>query len=192
MRATLRIGLFGIAAVVLATAIVVGAAAQEPPNHANRLEATFAETRVAVLDRTADLGVRVAISSGTGTLEGFGAATEIAAISRDVTSTPCGPGSSATTVLRRIVVAAGTLVVKTLGHQCLAPGGQLNTGELQVDGASSTGVFAGAWGRGTETTHVGPPPSGAITATYSGVLHLVQNDKEADSGGGSSDDGSGD
>jgi hypothetical protein len=176
MRATIRIGLFGITTVVLASAIVVGAAAKEGPNHANRFEATFAETRVAVLDRTADLGFRQTISSGTGTLGSYGAASEVAAISRDVTSTPCGPGSSATTVLRRIVVAAGTLVVKTLGHQCLEPGGQVNTGEIQVDGAASTGVFAGASGRGTETTHVGPPPSGAITVTYSGVLHLEEND----------------
>jgi hypothetical protein len=173
-RATLRSALVGVATAVLASGIAIGATAGSPPNHANRLEATFAETRVAVQDRTADLGIRQTISSGTGTLEGFGAATEIAAISRDVSSTPCGPGSSSTTILRRIVVPEGTLVVKTLGRQCPAPGGQLATGEYQVDGASSTGVFAGAWGDGIESTQVGPPPSGAITATYSGKLHLVQ------------------
>jgi len=175
MRMTLRIALVGVAAAVVASGIAIGAAAESPPNHANRLDATFAETRVAVLDRTADLGIRQVISSGTGTLEGFGAATEIAAISRDVTSRPCGPGSSSTTILRRIVVPEGTLVVKTLGHQCpTAAGLQVTTGESQVDGASSTGVFAGASGSGSETTQVGAPPSGAITATISGKLHLVQ------------------
>ena len=46
-----------------------------PPNHANRLEATFAETNVSVTNRLADLGIFQLVNTGTGTVEGFGDAT---------------------------------------------------------------------------------------------------------------------
>jgi hypothetical protein len=172
-RAVLRISLIGVAAVVLSGAIV--GAASDTSNDGNRLQATFTETRLAVQDRTADLGIRQVILSGTGTVDGFGAATEINAVSFDVMVTPCGPGSSTSTILRRIVVAEGTLVLKTLAHRCPTPTGILATGEYQVDGASSTGVFAGAWGRGSEKVDVAPPPSGAIVVTISGRLHLAES-----------------
>ena len=53
---------------------------------------------------------------------------------------------------------------------------QATSGDYQVDGASSTGVFAGASGSGSETVDVQPPPTGAVTATLSGKLHLAQSD----------------
>jgi hypothetical protein len=171
-RAALRASLIGVAAVVISGGIV-GAAA-ETPNHANRLKATFTEARLAVQDRTADLGIRQVIARGTGTVEGFGAATEIAAVSIDTAVTPCGPGSSTSTIMRRIVVARGTLVLKTLAHRCPAPVGLVATGEYQVDGAASTGVFAGAWGMGNETDQI-PPPPGSPIVTLSGKLHLAQS-----------------
>jgi hypothetical protein len=169
MRAALRISLIGVATVLVSGGIV-GAAAE--PDHGNRLEATFTETRLAVQDRP-DLGIRQVISKGTGSLDGFGAATEIGAVSIDLAVTPCGPGSSTSTIMRRIVVSQGTLVVKTLAHRCPTPTGLLATGEFQVDGASSTGVFAGAWGTGSEETEIAPAPASPIV-TISGKLHLAQ------------------
>jgi hypothetical protein len=171
IRAALRFSLIGITAVVVAGGIV-GAAAE--PDHGSRLEATFTETRLAVQDRTADLGIRQVIARGTGTVEGFGAAIEIAAVSIDTAVTPCGPGSSTSTIMRRIVVAQGTLVLKTLAHRCPAPVGLVATGEYWVDGAASTGVFAGAWGMGNETDRI-PPPPGSPIVTLSGKLHLAQS-----------------
>lgn len=174
-KAMVRLALAGAVAAVAAGALAIGAAADRPPNDANRLEATFSETRVALQDRVADLGIRQVIASGTGTIEGFGAATELASVSQDHWMTPCGPGSSTSTIMRRIVVAEGTLVLKTRAHRCPVGGGVIvASGEYEVDGASSTGVFAGAWGRGNETTRIEPPPAGAISATISGGLHLVQ------------------
>lgn len=62
-----------------------------------------------------------------------------------------------------------------LAHRCPAGGGVIiATGKYLIDGKSSTGVFAGAWEKGTETVHIEPPPSVAITATISGKLHLVR------------------
>jgi hypothetical protein len=173
MRAMLRVALAGVTAAALASGIAVGAAVEQPPNHANRLEATFEETRLAVTDR-ADLEIRQVITFGTGTLAGFGAATEIAAVSQDRTVSPCGPGSDTSPVMRRIVVPEGTLILKTLAHRCPTPSGLIALGEYEVDGAASTGVFANAWGQGSDTVEIEPPPSGAIIATISGKLHLVQ------------------
>lgn len=178
LREPLRLAVAGAVVGAMASAMAVGAAAERSPNHANRLEMTFEETRVAILDRAADLGIRQVITSGTGTFEGFGSATEIAAISQDHAVTPCGPGSSTSTILRRIVVPQGTLVLKTLAHRCPSPIGITAVGTYEVDGASSTGVFAGARGRGRDTTEIEPPPSGRVVATISGKLRLAQRGEE--------------
>ena len=63
-------------------------------------------------------------------------------------------------------------ILRLLG---LTAAGLAVVGEYQVDGASSTGVFAGASGSGSDTSQVAPPPSGLITATISGKLHLAQS-----------------
>jgi hypothetical protein len=173
IRRIRRVALIGIAASVITAGLVVPTAAQGPPTHANRLDATFAEARLVVTDRP-DLGVRQVINSGDGTLEGFGNATEIVAVSIDRTLTPCGPGSDTSTVLRRIVVAAGTLVLKTLAHRCWTSSGLVAFGDYEVDGDASTGVFAGAWGSGTDTVQIGTPNVDIPTATISGKLHLRQ------------------
>jgi hypothetical protein len=156
----------GVAGCVLAYGLAI---AQGPPNHANRIGAVFTETRLDILDRP-DLGIRQVINQGTGTLDGFGAATEIVAVSYDRTVSPCGFGSDSTTILRRIVVPEGTLILKTLAHRCPTASGLVALGQFEVDGASSTGVFAGAWGSGSDTVQIGP----IVTATISGKLHLVQ------------------
>jgi hypothetical protein len=151
-----------------AGAVAVGAAAG-PRNDGNRLEATFEEVRIATHDRSADLGILQAINSGAGTVEGFGDATEILAVSQDRTVTPCGPGSRSNATIRRVVVAAGTLVLQGAGITCptATPGELLVTNTFVVDGASSTGIFAGARGTGTDTVLL---PS--RTVSLKGKLHL--------------------
>lgn len=173
-KVSMRATLVGAAAVALASTMAMGAAATRPPNHANRLEATFEETRVSIHDRS-DLGMRQVIASGIGTFEGFGSATELVAVSIDLSVSPCGPGSNTSTVLRRIVVPEGTLVLKTLAHRCPAPFGIHAIGEYEVDGAASTGLFAGARGSGSDTIEIEPPPDGRTVATISGKLHLADD-----------------
>jgi hypothetical protein len=168
--AALRATLGGIAAAILASGTAASAAAEEQPNRANRLEASFTETRLSVLDRIADLGIRQVIVSGTGTLEGFGEATEMVAVSIDGTVAPCGPGSDSSTVMRRIVVSEGTLILKTMAHRCPTPSGLVTSGEYEVDGDSSTGVFAGARGSGSEAVDIAT----LNTVRISGQLHFAQ------------------
>lgn len=158
--------------VAAAGAFAVGAAADGAGTHGNRLKITFEETRLAIQEPPG-LNMRQVIGSGTGTFEGYGAATELVAVSQDHAVTPCGPGSSTSTILRRIIVPQGTLVVKSLGHRCPAPFGILATAQYEVDGAASTGVFADARGHGSDIIRIEPPPDGRVVATLSGKLNLA-------------------
>jgi hypothetical protein len=148
--------------------VVSAAQADEPPNHANRLDATFTETNVSITNRVADLGVFQLINTGTGTVEGFGSATLMLSATQDRSVHSCGPTSSTNAAIRRIVLADGVLVLRELAHVCPTPSGPLGTGTWEVDGASSTGIFAGARGSG-EVTIVFP----TNTATLSGKLNLA-------------------
>jgi hypothetical protein len=48
-------------------------------------------------------------------------------------------------------------------------------GRYVVDGDASTGIFAGARGRGADTVEaLGPPPAGRVIVTISGKLHLAE------------------
>jgi hypothetical protein len=136
----------------------------------NRLEATFAESAQSVTNRLADLGTLQLINTGTGTVSGFGSATVVVGITEDHSVAPCGAGSAITASTRRITLSDGLLVVRELGVLCQTPSGPQINGTYEIDGSSSTGVFAGAWGSGQlsvdVTTH---------TSTLSGKLHLAQS-----------------
>ena len=144
------------------------AQADEPPNHANRLEATFTETNVSVTNHIADLGVFQLINTGTGTVDGFGSATVMLSATQDRSVHPCGAGSWTNAAVRRIVLADGVLVLRELVHICQTNSGPRGTGTWEVDGASSTGLFADARGSG-DVTIVIP----ASSATLSGKLNLA-------------------
>ena len=123
----------------------VGAAA------GNRLEATFTATPVSV---TPDLGMVELILSGNGTVQGFGAATEVVGLVQDHTVTPCGAGSYSDTASRRIVMPGGVLILHEAGMTSMTASGLQATATYQVDGQASTGIFAGARGTGDVTVDV--------------------------------------
>ena len=156
---------------VIAGALAVGAAADPPGGDGNRLNIAFEETRLSI-NEPPGLGMRQSILSGTGTFEGFGAATELVAVSIDLSVTPCGAGSSTSTILRRVVVPQGVLVLKSLAHRCPGPYGINVSGRYEVDGDASTGIFAGARGHGADTVESRPPPA-APAVTISGKLKLA-------------------
>ena len=153
----------------LATGLVAYAAAG-PPNHANRLEATFTETvKVVVADNIPSYGIGLAILTGSGTLEGFGGVTETGGVVFDRTVQPCGIPSESAAVVRRIVTADGILAIRESNHTCLTPE-RIATGTFEVDGLFSTGVFAGATGSGTVENLLGPH-----ILTLSGKLKLAND-----------------
>jgi hypothetical protein len=155
------------AAAALAGVLAIAVRA-EPANHANRLEASFAETNVSTTNRIADLGVFQLINTGSGTLEGYGSATTVVDITQDRSVHPCGAGSWTNAGVRRITVAAGVLVIRELAYVCPTPSGLVGTSTWTVDGPSSTGVFAGARGEGTGTIDLT-----AHTSTLTGKLLLA-------------------
>ena len=137
----------------------------------NWLQANFIETTQQVTNRVGDLGVLQIINTGTGTVQGFGSATMVIGITQDHDVTPCGPGSWTNAAVRRITLAQGVLVVEELADACPTPSGTIISGTFQVDGLSSSGVFAGAWGSGHVTIDVATTTSFLI-----GNLHLRNSD----------------
>jgi hypothetical protein len=167
MNKAIRMPLLVAAAIVLASGLTLHAAAA-PPNHANRLEASFTESTASITNRIADLGTFQLINTGTGTVEGFGAATVVVGITQDRAVTPCGPGSWTNAATRRIVLAEGVLVLRELAIRCPTGSGPDIIGTYEVDGLSSTGIFAGARGSGESTVN-----TVTHTSTLAGKLKLA-------------------
>jgi len=167
MKRTRRLSLLAGALGVLASTLALQAVAG-PPNHANRLEASFAETNVSVTNRIADFGVFQLINTGTGTVDGLGDATMTISVTQDRSVQPCGPGSWTNAGIRRIGLERGVLVIRELAHVCQTDSGPVGTGTWEVDGPSSTGIFAGARGSGEDRIDIS-----SRTSTLSGSLKLV-------------------
>ncbi len=139
-----------------------------PPNHANRLEATFTEAPASVTNRIGDLQTFQLINTGSGTVSGFGMATVVVGITQDRSVTPCGRGSWTNAATRRIVLGDSMLIVREASIACPTASGLVITGTYEVDGLSSTGIFAGARGSGELTVN-----ASSATATISGKLKLA-------------------
>jgi hypothetical protein len=167
MKNTFRMPLLVSAVIVLASGFTLHAAAA-PPSHANRLEASFTESNASITNRIADLGTFQLINTGSGTVEGFGAATIVVGITQDRSVTPCGPGSWTNAATRRIVLQDGVLVLRELAIRCPTDSGPDIIGTYEVDGLSSTGIFAGARGSGEDTVN-----TATHTSTLSGKLKLA-------------------
>jgi hypothetical protein len=168
MKNSIRLSLLVTALIItLASGLALNAAAGRP-SHANRLEASFAESPASITNRIADLGIFQLISTGTGTLKGFGSATVVVGITQDRSVTPCGPGSWTNAATRRIVADGGVLVLREMGIRCPTASGPDITGTYEVDGLSSTGIFAGARGTGDDMVD-----SITHTSTLSGTLKLA-------------------
>jgi len=169
MKRFIRLGALLCVAAGVAIAVVAYATAG-PPNHANRFEATFHETVQIVTDHQADYGILQVILTGTGTLEGFGAATEVGGVTADRSFHACGEPSEHAANTRRIITADGRLAIRESVQTCITAAGRIATGTFEVDGLFSTGVFAGATGSGTVTNLLGPH-----TLILSGKLNLAND-----------------
>ena len=152
-------------AVITAGAVAGLQASSQASTDGNRLQATFTASPVSV---TPNLGMVELILSGTGTVEGFGAATEVVGLVQDHAVSPCGAGSYSDTVSRRVVVHGGVLVLHEAGMTCVTASGLQASGTYEVDGQASTGIFAGARGTGDVTVNLA-----THTETLSGKLILA-------------------
>jgi hypothetical protein len=176
MRSAVRASVLALAAGTLTG----GAAAPDslqPPHAralvlADRLEATFTEgpppSRTASC--AAEPRICQAVLTGSGSLKGFGPATEIAGLTQDRGVTPCGAGSDSEAYTRRIRTSAGTLALRAWGVRCPTALGFRLRARYQVDSTASTGVFDGAHGRGHDTVSLVAGSFGRVT--ISGTLRL--------------------
>ena len=152
-------GLFGVAAIaaVLLASSLPASATQAPPSARTAgmtaagpaddgmLNATFTDTDVSV---TPGAGMVELILTGTGTVQGFGAATDVVGVVEDFAASPCGPGGASNSSQQRIVLPSGVLETHGAGMNCVTASGSQVTGTWRVDGQASTGIFAGARGTG--------------------------------------------
>lgn len=132
-----------------------------------RFEAAFSESTASMTNRIGAFGVVQLVNTGTGRADPFGSATMVIGITQDRSMQPCGAGSWTNAATRRIALATGVLVVREIGEVCPTASGLLGTGRWIVDGASSTGAFAGADGSGGSRIDVA-----SRTSTLSGEIEL--------------------
>lgn len=164
----LMISLAASAAAMAGMAATLQASAQASTDGNGRLEATFTASPVSV---TPKLGMVELIVSGPGTVEGFGAATEVVGVVEDQAASPCGAGGASDSAEMRIVMQGGVLELHEVAKLCMTASGPRVTGTYRVDGQASTGIFAGA--RGTGNVAVDPATG---HDTVSGTLILSSSD----------------
>ena len=157
MKKTIRLSLLATAVIVLASGFALHASltASAASAHSARgaagspagsmLNATFTDSDVSV---TPGLGMVELILTGTGTVQGFGAATDVVGVVEDFAASPCGPGGASNSSQGRFVLPGGMLELSTDGMSCVTASGSQVTGTYRVDGRASTGIFAGAHGSG--------------------------------------------
>ena len=162
MKKTIRLSLLATAVIVLASgfalhaSLTASASAQSARGAAgspagSMLNATFTDSDVSV---TPGLGMVELILTGTGTVQGFGAATDVVGVVEDFAASPCGPGGASNSAQTRIVVPGGVLELSSAAMNCVTASGSQVTGTYRVDGQASTGIFAGARGTGHVTVDV--------------------------------------
>ena len=170
------LGAAAIAALLLASSLPASATQAPPsartagltaagPADDGRLEATFTDSAVSV---TPGQGMVELILTGTGTVQGFGAATDVVGVVEDFAASPCGPGGASNSSQGRFVLPGGMLELSTDGMSCVTASGSQVTGTYRVDGRASTGIFAGARGTGHFTVDVATGQD-----TLSGTLILT-------------------
>jgi hypothetical protein len=171
MRTTIRLALL--------VAVAAAAASVEPLHSAagartatTNFRAAFTETNTSVTNRVADLGVFQLINTASGTVDGYGPATVVLAMSQDRSVEPCGPGSWTNAGTRRIVFGRGVLVLHEVAEVCDTEIGLVARGTWTADGTSSTGAFAGSWGSGRTAVYLP-----ARLATLTGTLRLRHDDR---------------
>jgi hypothetical protein len=113
-------------------------------------------------------GICAILNSGVGRMTPFGQVTFTTAITADDNEAPCGTSSQwVNRIIRTIHTNEGVLVLHEAGLQCPQSGvGPRVEAVWTADGTDSTGIFAGAQGRGYDTaypTQDTAAPHGTIT-----------------------------
>ena len=178
MKKTIRLSLLATAVIAVASGFALPAslaAAAAPAQSARGAAGSPADSMLhATFTDSADKGTHgqglvELILTGTGTVQGFGAATDVVGVVEDFAASPCGPGGASNSSQDRIAVHGGVLELSTTGMNCVTASGPQVTGTYRVDGQASTGIFAGARGAGHFTVSAATGQD-----TLSGTLILAE------------------
>jgi len=107
-----------------------------------------------VTNRIADLGTLQLITTGSGSEEGFGAATVVVSITQDRAVTPCGQGSWTNAATRRISLGGDFLAREVVVSRPERTGVSRDLAPI----LGGTVIFAGATGSGTGRLNLAPAP----------------------------------
>lgn len=156
----------GAVLVVATAALTPLAAASTTARHTVTIRVSLTVT--AHPPQTCSGGICTVRNSGNGSMSHFGHVTFNTVITADGNQPPCGAGSQwVDRIVRTIHTSEGNLVLDEAGLQCPKPGvGPRVAAVFAVDGADSTGTFAGASGNGTDVAYpaIGTAaPRGTIT-----------------------------
>jgi len=160
--------LTSIAGVALAASALGGTQLAVGATHARTLRVS-AQLNVTISPPpVCQAGICQIHNSGSGRMTPFGRVTFTTAIVADGNQAPCGATSQwVNRIIRTMHTSQGVLVLHEAGLQCPVPGvGPRVEAVWTVDGADSTGIFAGAQGRGDDTaypTRDTAAPEGTIT-----------------------------
>jgi len=162
------IPLLGLGLVAIPAVAAVGS--QAAP-HTVQIRAKLTVTHTA--PPVCKAGVCIIRNHGTGTLSPYGAVTFTTVITADGNRPPCGATSQwVNRIARTITTHKGKLVLHEAGLQCPLHGiGPQVKAVWATDGAHSTGLFAGASGRGSDTAYPAQgtaAPHGTITLASQG------------------------
>jgi hypothetical protein len=160
--------LTSIAGVALAAAALGGTQLAAGATHARTLRVSAQLDVTISQPPVCQVGICAINNSGTGRLTPFGRVAFTTVIVADGTEPPCGTSSQwVNRIIRTMYTSQGVLVLHEAGLQCPEPGvGPRVSAVWTVDGADSTGIFAGAQGRGYDTaypTQFTAAPQGTIT-----------------------------
>jgi hypothetical protein len=164
MNARRLIRIAGVALVAAAlggTQLAAGATQGRTVRVSARLNVTVSPPPVC------DAGICAIHNGGAGRMTPFGRVTFTSVITADGNQAPCGTNSQwVNRIVRTIHATKGILVLHEAGLQCPQPQvGPRVEAVWTVDGAESTGIFAGAQGQGYDTaypTRDTAAPQGAI------------------------------
>lgn len=148
-RTLKRIAAAGLVASVVGVPIAIATAAPRSLNISAMLKVTGGPPPAC------HAGVCTIRNHGTGHITHFGKVSFTTVITADGNQPPCGPKSQwVNRIVRTIHTATGNLVLHEAGLQCPQPGvGPRVQAIWVVDGANSTGTFAGTHGQGYDTAY---------------------------------------
>lgn len=166
--------LIRIAGIALAASAIAGPQLAAGATHARslhisaQLNVTSTVNGLGGAPQSCPAGICKIENRGTGRMTHFGNVTFTSVITADDNQPPCGTSSQwVNRIIRTIHTNKGVLVLHEAGLQCPEPGaGPRVDAVWTVDSDDSTGIFAGAQGRGDDTaypTKDTAAPHGTIT-----------------------------